>query len=53
MGTTSKFIQRKMIKKPMFVLGFLFFGMSLTAQQGEVINHIYDGNEKSSAEVFD
>ena len=23
------------------------------AQQGEVINHIYDGNEQASAELFD
>ena len=53
MGTTFKFIQRKMIQKPMFILGLLFLGMSLTAQQGEVINHIYDGNEQASAEVFD
>ena len=28
--------------------------MSLTAQEGEVINHIYDGNEQASAaKVFD
>ena len=53
MGTTSKFIQRKMIQKPMFFLGLLFLGMSLMAQHGEVINHIYDGNEQASAEVFD
>ena len=53
MGTTSKFVQRKMIQKPMFILGLLFLGISLTAQQGDVINHIYDGNEQASAEVFD
>jgi Ca-activated chloride channel family protein len=53
MGTTSKFVQRKMMQKPMFFWGLLFFGMSLTAQQGEVINHIYDGNEQASAKVFD
>ena len=53
MGTTSKFVQRKMTQKPMFILGLLFLGMSLTAQQGEVINHIYDGNKQASAEIFD
>ena len=42
-----------MIQKPMFILGLLFLGISLTAQQGDVINHIYDGNEQASAEVFD
>ena len=53
MGTTSKFVQRKMIQKLMFILGLLFLGMSLRAQQGEVINHIYYGNEQASAKVFD
>ena len=42
-----------MTQKPMFILGLLFLGMSLTAQQGEVINHIYDGNKQASAEIFD
>ena len=53
MGTTSKFVQRKMIQKLIFIVVLLFIGMSLKAQQGEVINHIYDGNEQASAEVFD
>ncbi len=42
-----------MMHKPIFFWGLLFFGMSLMAQQGEVINHIYDGNEQASAELFD
>ena len=53
MGTTSKFIQRKVIRKPIFFWLFLLFGMSLISQEGEVINHIYDGNEQASAELFD
>ena len=53
MGTTSKFIQRKVIRKPIFLWVLLLFGMSLMAQEGEVINHIYDGNEQASAELFD
>ena len=53
MGTTSKFIQRKVIHKSIFFWVLLLFGMSLMAQEGEVINHIYDGNEQASAELFD
>ena len=53
MGTTSKFVQRKMMEKPTFFWGLLFFGISLMAQDGEVINHIYEGNEQASAELFD
>ena len=53
MGTTSKFIQRKMIHNSIFFWVLLFFRMSLMAQQAEVINHIYDGNEQASAELFD
>ena len=53
MGTTSKFIQRKVIRKSIFFWGLLLFGMPLMAQEGEVINHIYDGNEQASAELFD
>ena len=53
MGTTSKFIQRKVIRKPIFLWVLLLFGMSLMAQEGEVINHIYDGNKQASAEIFD
>ena len=30
-----------------------FFGHVIDAQEGEVINHIYDGNEQASAKVFD
>lgn len=32
---------------------FLFVGLFLTAQEGEVINHIFEGNEQAQAEVFD
>ena len=53
MGTTSKFIQRKMMSKSIFFWGILLFGMSLVAQEGEVINHIFEGNEQASAELFD
>ena len=53
MGTTTKFIQREMTQKQIFFWGFLFLGMTLMAQEGEVTNHIYDGNEQASAKVFD
>ena len=53
MGTTTKFVQREMMQKQMFFWGFLFLGMTLMAQEGEVTNHIYDGNEQASAKVFD
>ena len=53
MGTASKFIQRKVTRKPIFFWLFLLFGMSLIAQEGEVINHIYYGNEQASAELFE
>ena len=53
MGTTTKFVQREMMRKLIFFWGFLFFGMTLMAQEGEVTNHIYDGNEQASAKVFD
>ena len=53
MGTTSKFIQRKMMSKSIFFWGILLFGVSLVAQEGEVINHIFEGNEQASAELFD
>ncbi len=42
-----------MMQKLIFFWGFLFLGMTLMAQDGEVTNHIYDGNEQASAEVFD
>ena len=42
-----------MMQKQMFFWGFLFLGMTLMAQEGEVTNHIYDGNERASAKVFD
>ena len=53
MGTTTKFVQREMMQKLIFIWGFLFLGMTLIAQEGEVTNHIYDGNEQVSAKVFD
>ena len=53
MGTTTKFVQREMMQKLIFFWGFLFLGMTLMAQEGEVTNHIYDGNEQASAKVFD
>ena len=53
MGTTTKFVQREMMQKQMFFWGFLFLGITLMAQEGEVTNHIYDGNEQASAKVFD
>ena len=42
-----------MMQKLIFFWGFLFLGMTLMAQEGEVTNHIYDGNEQASAKVFD
>ena len=53
MGTTTKFVQREMMQKLIFLGGFLFLGMTLIAQEGEVTNHIYNGNEQASAKVFD
>lgn len=53
MGTTSEFVQRKMMPKRIFFWGFLLFGASIVAQEGEVINHIFEGNEQASAELFD
>ena len=53
MGTTTKFVQREMMQKLIFFWGFLFLGITLMAQEGEVTNHIYDGNEQASAKVFD
>ena len=53
MGTTSKFVQRKMMPNRIFFWGFLLFGASIVAQEGEVINHIFEGNEQASAELFD
>ena len=41
-----------MMQKPTFFWVLLFFGMSLMAQEGDVINHIYDGNEQASAELY-
>ena len=53
MGTTTKFIQRKVIQKTIFFWILLFFVIPSIAQEGEVINHIYKGNEKASDEIFD
>ena len=54
MGTTSKPVQRKMKQKQIFIwMIFLFAGMSLMAQEGEVVNHIFEGNEQASSEIFD
>ena len=54
MGTTSKSVQRKMKQKQIFFwMISIFAGMSLTAQESEVVNHIFEGNEQASAEVFD
>ena len=54
MGTTSKSVQRKMKQKQIFFWTIsLFVRMSMTAQEGEVVNHIFEGNEQASAEVFD
>ncbi len=41
-----------MMQKPTFFWVLLLFGMSLMAQEGDVINHIYDGNEQASAELY-
>ena len=54
MGTTSKSVQRKMKQKQIFFwMISLFVRISMTAQEGEVVNHIFEGNEQASAEVFD
>ena len=42
-----------MMPKRIFFWGFLLFGASIVAQEGEVINHIFEGNEQASAELFD
>jgi Ca-activated chloride channel family protein len=43
-----------MMQKQLYLFGFfIFFGLFLTAQEGEVINHIFEGNEQAQAEVFD
>ena len=54
MGTTPKFIQRKIMKKQIYfwVLS-LFVGMSMMAQEGEVTNHIFDGNQRAEIKAFD
>ena len=42
------------MQKQLYLFGFfIFFGLFLTAQEGEVINHIFEGNEQAQAEVFD
>ena len=40
-------------KQIFFWMISLFVTMSMTAQEGEVVNHIFEGNEQASAEVFD
>jgi tetratricopeptide (TPR) repeat protein len=43
-----------MMQKQLYLFGFfIFFSLFLTAQEGEVINHIFEGNEQAQAEVFD
>ena len=42
-----------MMPKRIFFWGLLLFGASIGAQEGEVINHIFEGNEQASAELFD
>ncbi len=42
-----------MMKKGMFFRALLLFGTTLVAQEGDVINHIYDGNDQAAAELFD
>ena len=42
-----------MMPKRIFFWGLLLFGASIVAQEGEVINHIFEGNEQASAELFD
>lgn len=42
------------MQKQLYLFGFfIFFSLFLTAQEGEVINHIFEGNEQAQAEVFD
>jgi Ca-activated chloride channel family protein len=54
MGTTPKLVQRKMIQKQIFFgLFFLVIGLSLSAQEGEVINRIYEGNQQATVKVYD
>lgn len=53
MGTTFKFIQRKIMPKQIYFWVLTFFaGWSLSAQEAEVINHIFDGNQQIEAESF-
>ena len=40
-------------KQIFFWMISLFVRISMTAQEGEVVNHIFEGNEQASAEVFD
>ena len=43
-----------MIAKPTFYgLFFLLMALPIVAQEAEVNNHIFDGNEQASAELFD
>lgn len=43
-----------MIQKQIFFgLFFLVIGLSLSAQEGEVINRIYEGNQQVTAKVYD
>lgn len=42
------------MKKQIYFFGFfLFVGLFMTGQEGEIINHIFEGNEQVQAEVFD
>lgn len=42
------------MQKQLYLFGFfIFFSLFLTAQEGEVINHIFEGNEQAQAEVFE
>jgi tetratricopeptide (TPR) repeat protein len=41
------------MSKSIFFLKLFLFGISLVAQESEVINHIFEGNEQASAEIFD
>lgn len=54
MGTTPKFIQRKIMQKQIyFWVMSLFVGMSMMAQEGEVTNHIFNGNQWAESKAFD
>ena len=42
------------MKKQIYFFGFfLFVGLFMTGQEGEIINHIFEGNEQVQSEVFD